>query len=47
MSVQDDETLKMYMEESQEHLANIESDLLAIEEAGADIDEELVNKAIG
>jgi two-component system chemotaxis sensor kinase CheA len=40
----DDETLKMYVEESLEHLADIENDLLAIEEGGADIDEELVNK---
>ena len=44
MSFQDDETLKMYVEESIEHLADIENDLLAIEEAGADIDKELVNK---
>ncbi|BBO81664.1 hybrid sensor histidine kinase/response regulator [Desulfosarcina ovata] len=44
MSIQDDETLQMYLEESIEHLADIESDLLAIEEAGADIDEDLVNK---
>ncbi len=44
MTIQDDETLQMYLEESVEHLADIETDLLAIEEAGADIDEELVNK---
>ena len=44
MGVQDDEILKMYVEESQEHLADIENDLLLIEEAGADIDEDLVNK---
>jgi two-component system chemotaxis sensor kinase CheA len=44
MAIQDDETLQMYLEESMDHLANIESDLLAIEENGADIDEELVNK---
>ena len=44
MTIQDDETLQMYLEESIEHLANIETDLLAIEEAGADIDEDLVNK---
>ncbi|OEU74333.1 MAG: hybrid sensor histidine kinase/response regulator [Desulfuromonadales bacterium C00003093] len=42
--IQDDETLKLYIEESLEHLADIENDFLAIEEAGADIDEELVNK---
>ena len=44
MTIQDDETLQMYLEESIEHLADIETDLLAIEEAGADIDEDIVNK---
>ena len=44
MSIENDETLQMYVEESQEHLADIENDLLAIEQNGADIDEELVNK---
>ena len=44
MSIQEDETLRLYVEESVEHLANIENDLLAIEQGGADIDEELVNK---
>ena len=44
MTIQDDETLQMYLEESLEHLEDIENDLLAIEEAGADIDDELVNK---
>ena len=44
MSIQDDETLRLYVEESIEHLADIENDLLAIEKAGADINEELVNK---
>ena len=44
MSIQDDETLRLYVEESIEHLSDIENDLLAIEEGGADIDEELVNK---
>jgi two-component system chemotaxis sensor kinase CheA len=34
----------MYLEESLEHLADIENDFLAIEENGANIDEELVNK---
>ncbi|MBW1764562.1 MAG: Hpt domain-containing protein [Deltaproteobacteria bacterium] len=42
--MQDDETLRLYTEESVEHLTDIENDLLAIEDAGADIDEELVNK---
>ena len=40
----DDELLKEFINESREHLANIEADLLTIEENGADIDEELVNK---
>jgi two-component system chemotaxis sensor kinase CheA len=44
MTIQDDETLQMYLEESLEHLANIENDFLAIEEAGANINEDLVNK---
>lgn len=44
MAIVDDETLRMYIEESREHLADIETDLLAIEERGADIDTELVNK---
>ena len=44
MSTQGDETLRLYVEESLEHLASIENDLLAIEDGGADIDEELVNK---
>ncbi|GAB1408969.1 hypothetical protein MASR1M90_01230 [Desulfovibrionales bacterium] len=40
----DDETLQMYVEEATEHLGDIENDLLTIEQTGADIDEELVNK---
>ena len=44
MSIENDETLQVYIEESLEHLADIENDFLAIEETGADIDEELVNK---
>ncbi len=44
MSIENDEILQSYVEESQEHLADIENDLLIIEKAGADIDEELVNK---
>jgi len=38
-----DETLITYLEESREHLADIETNLLNIEDGGADIDEELVN----
>ncbi|MFO7559973.1 MAG: chemotaxis protein CheW [Desulfobacterales bacterium] len=43
MIFEDDETLQMYVEESLDHLSSIENDLLSIEKAGADIDEELVN----
>ncbi len=39
-----DETLQMYIEESREHLQDIESDLLEIERQGEEIDEALVNK---
>lgn len=44
MTFEDDEILQGFIEESLEHLADIENDLLAIEEKGADIDVELVNK---
>ena len=44
MTIQSDENLKLYVEESLEHLADIENDLLAIEAGGAEIDEDLVNK---
>jgi two-component system chemotaxis sensor kinase CheA len=40
----DDELLGEFINESREHLTTIETDLLAIEEAGANIDLELVNK---
>ena len=40
---EDDETLQMYIEESLDHLGDIESDLLTIEEGGKDIDLDLVN----
>lgn len=39
-----DELIRDFVAEAREHLADIEMDLLTIEEAGADIDEELVNK---
>ena len=39
-----DETLQIYIEESLEHLQDIEQNLLQIESYGADINEELVNK---
>lgn len=44
MASEDDEILLAFIEESIEHLADIENDLLAIEKRGPDIDEELVNK---
>ncbi len=40
----DDELVQDYLAESREHLATIETDLLAIEQAGAAIDEQLVNR---
>ena len=43
MIFEDDDTLRMYVEESLEHLSDIESDLLAIEEAGLENGEELIN----
>ncbi len=44
MAILDDETLKMYVEESKEHLETIESDLLEVEQGRESIDEGLVNK---
>jgi two-component system chemotaxis sensor kinase CheA len=44
MFIEDDEILQGFIEESLEHLADIGNDLLSIEEGGADIDVELVNK---
>ncbi|MFW6415315.1 MAG: Hpt domain-containing protein [Thermodesulfobacteriota bacterium] len=40
----DDESLQMYFEESKEHLEDIESNLLQMEQDGANVDTELVNK---
>ncbi len=40
----DDDLVLDYLAESREHLATIETDLLAIEQAGANIDEQLVNR---
>jgi two-component system chemotaxis sensor kinase CheA len=40
----EDDILKEFINESREHLFTIEADLLTIEEGGADIDEDLVNK---
>ena len=36
--------LEIFIEESNENLRNIENDLIAIEQAGADIDDKLVNR---
>lgn len=44
MDEYDDEVLQIFVTECREHLDTIETDLLAIEERGADIDEALVNK---
>ncbi|MFP5259996.1 MAG: Hpt domain-containing protein [Acidobacteriota bacterium] len=43
MDQMDDEILAMFIEDTREHLANIESALMDMERHGADIDEELVN----
>src|SRR5271169_1481423 len=40
----DDELVQDYLAECREHLATIETDLLAIEQGGANIDENLVNR---
>ncbi|MGD0363232.1 MAG: chemotaxis protein CheW [Bryobacteraceae bacterium] len=40
----DDELVQEYLAECREHLATIETDLLAIEQGGAEIDEQLVNR---
>src|SRR5450755_129536 len=42
-NVEDDLVLE-YLAESREHLATIETDLLTIEQSGAEIDEQLVNR---
>ncbi len=39
-----DDLMQEYLAECGEHLGNIEADLLAIEERGAEIDEEIVNR---
>jgi two-component system, chemotaxis family, sensor kinase CheA len=40
----DDELVGDYLAECRDHLATIEADLLSVEQAGADIDEQLVNR---
>ncbi|MFC1523272.1 Hpt domain-containing protein [Thermodesulfobacteriota bacterium] len=44
MQALDDESLQVFIDESLEHLADIESDLLAIEKDGANLNDELINK---
>ena len=44
MSMENNELIESFVEESNEGLADIENDFLAIEEAGSDIDHDLVNK---
>jgi two-component system chemotaxis sensor kinase CheA len=44
MGQMDDDILAEFVAEAREHLVTIEADLLSIEEAGVDIDEDLVNK---
>ena len=44
MTAPDDDILKEFVAEAREHLQDIEADLLAIEDAGVDIDENKVNK---
>ena len=43
MDQMDDEIMTMFVEDTREHLGNIESALMDMERGGADIDEELVN----
>jgi len=40
----DDELLQEFIAETREHLATIETDLLTIEDHGADVDQDLINK---
>jgi len=44
MIMEDDSLLNEFLQESRDHLSSIETDLLVMEESGADADEELVNK---
>ncbi len=44
MAIEDEELIGEFIVESNEHLADIENQLLAIEEGGANIDVDLVNK---
>ncbi len=44
MIIEDEESLRMYVEESLEHMSNIENNLLEIEKAGDKADAEIVNE---
>ncbi|ABW66800.1 hybrid sensor histidine kinase/response regulator [Desulfosudis oleivorans] len=44
MLIEDEESLQMYVEESLDHMANIENNLLAIEKGGDSADPEIVNE---
>lgn len=44
MIIEDEESLQMYVEESLDHMANIENNLLAIEKGGDNADPEIVNE---
>lgn len=44
MIIEDEESLQMYVEESLEHMANIENNLLEIEKGGENADPEIVNE---
>jgi two-component system, chemotaxis family, sensor kinase CheA len=44
MSLDNEKMIEEFVTESLEHLSDVENDLLAIEEAGANIDAEIVNK---
>lgn len=44
MTEQDDELIEIFIEESKEHLEGIEDNLLTLEEQGANIDDDLINK---
>ena len=42
----DDEVVEEYLTECREHVAAIEAELLAMEKGGAEIDDEVLNRAI-
>ena len=44
MRFQAEEALQIYIEESRDHLTDVEKDLLQIEKQGSNVDEELINK---